>query len=147
MNWKFVSKLYTKIILGTEIQPWPIGIFFTWLINTKFWNARKFTCNVKIILLIIFYIFSLLFFLYQTVILFKKGYINIYGHISYNYICLYMFIYIYINSYVNNFLSGIAIGWYAYICVDLVQCVYPCSVRFSAFSRCTKCIIYQQLFY
>jgi len=45
--------------------------------------------------------------LYQAVILQKKeGYMNIYGHILYISICLYVFIYIYIYFHITNFLSG-----------------------------------------
>jgi len=62
-------------------------------LNVTFYERN----NAKIILLIIFYVFSLLlFFLYQTIILQKKeGYMNIYEQI-YDYICLYILVYIFI---------------------------------------------------
>jgi len=70
--------------------------------------------NIKIILLTIFYVFSLLllFFLYQTVILQKKERnMNIYRHILYVivyvYILLHIFTYIYIYSYMKNFFTCI----------------------------------------
>jgi len=62
--------------------------------------------NVKIILLINIYVFSLLLllFLYQTIILLKKEERRTYKHISY--IIIYDIRYIYIYSYMTNFLPG-----------------------------------------
>jgi len=81
-------------------------LFFCWIACVNYLNFFCKRNNAKIIFLIIFYVSSLLFFLYQTLQNFTKERIYKYirTYFAYNYICLYMFIYIFIFTYLYIFI-------------------------------------------